>query len=184
MSDCSFCAIVAGDTPAHLVFADANTVAFLDARPVFKGHVLAVPRAHYATLADLPVSLIEPFFGVVRLISAAIPAALGAQGTFVAVNNVVSQSVPHLHAHVVPRTKGDGLRGFFWPRHAYSSEQEAEDYAARIRGTIDTGLPPAGSAGIPAGGGTAPPAGTAGEELLCQQRKGTGGQRDYPGRYG
>jgi histidine triad (HIT) family protein len=124
-----------------MILADEHTVAFLDARPVFKGHVLVIPREHYATLADLPGRLIEPFFRTVRLISAALPAALGAQGTFVAVNNVVSQSVPHLHAHVVPRTKGDGLRGFFWPRHRYDSETEAAGYAARIGAVIDAGLP-------------------------------------------
>ncbi|HYS32096.1 MAG TPA: HIT family protein [Streptosporangiaceae bacterium] len=187
VSDCSFCAIIAGTTPAHLVLADASSVAFLDARPVFKGHVLVVPRAHYRTLADLPVPLIEPFFGAVRLISAAIPAALGAQGTFVGMNNVVSQSVPHLHAHVVPRTKGDGLRGFFWPRHKYESEQEAAGYAARIRAAIDAGPPPAGPA-PPAGpsppAGPAPPAGSSANERLSQQRKGNGRRRDYPGRYG
>jgi histidine triad (HIT) family protein len=139
--DCAFCAIAAGGTAAHMILADEHTVAFLDARPVFKGHVLVIPREHYATLADLPGRLIEPFFRTVRLISAALPAALGAQGTFVAVNNVVSQSVPHLHAHVVPRTKGDGLRGFFWPRHRYDSETEAAGYAARISAVIDAGLP-------------------------------------------
>jgi histidine triad (HIT) family protein len=146
VSDCTFCSVIAGSPSAHLVLADAQTVAFLDARPVFKGHVLVVPREHYTTLADLPVPLIEPFFGTVRLISAAIPAALGAQGTFVGLNNVVSQSVPHLHAHVVPRTKGDGLRGFFWPRHKYDSEEEAAGFAARIRAVID-----AGAAGDPGG---------------------------------
>ena len=139
MTDCIFCAIAAGATPAHVVLADASVVAFLDARPVFKGHVLLVPREHVQTLADLPGRLIEPFFGAVRLVSTAIPAALGAQGTFVGLNNVVSQSVPHLHAHVVPRTKGDGLRGFFWPRHKYESDDEAEDYARRIRSAIDAG---------------------------------------------
>jgi len=124
-----------------VILTDEHTVAFLDARPVFKGHVLVIPREHYATLADLPGGVIEPFFRTVRLISAALPAALGAQGTFVAVNNVVSQSVPHLHAHVVPRTKGDGLRGFFWPRHRYDSETEAAGYAARISAVIEAGLP-------------------------------------------
>jgi len=137
VSDCTFCSIIAGTTRAHLVLAEADTVAFLDARPVFKGHVLVVPRDHYPTLADLPAPLIEPFFGAVRLISAAIPVALGAQGTFVGLNNVVSQSVPHLHAHVVPRTKGDGLRGFFWPRHKYESDEEAAGFAARIKAVID-----------------------------------------------
>src|SRR5215831_16045576 len=111
VSDCAFCSIIAGTTPAHLVLKDADSVAFLDARPVFKGHVLVVPRQHYVTLADLPPAEVGPLFERVRLLSAALPAALGAQGTFVALNNVVSQSVPHLHVHVVPRTKGDGLRG-------------------------------------------------------------------------
>jgi len=140
VTDCTFCAIAAGTTPAQVVLADASVVAILDARPVFKGHVLLVPREHVQTLADLPARLIEPFFGAVRLVSAAIPVALGAQGTFVALNNIVSQSVPHLHAHVVPRTKGDGLRGFFWPRHKYESEDEAADYADRIRAVIEAGL--------------------------------------------
>ena len=114
------------------MYADAEVVAFLDFRPVFKGHVLIAPRKHYVTLADLPADQLVPLFGVVQRISAAVPAALGAQGTFVALNNIVSQSVPHLHVHVVPRTKGDGLRGFFWPRTKYDSDAEAADYAARI----------------------------------------------------
>jgi len=141
VTECIFCAIATGDIPAHLVWTDQDTVGFLDARPVFKGHVLVIPRVHYVTLADLPASAIAPFFTVVRLISAALPVALGSQGTFVAVNNVVSQSVPHLHAHVVPRTKGDGLRGFFWPRHKYSSDEEAAGYAGRIRAVAEAGLP-------------------------------------------
>lgn len=140
MTDCTFCAIAAGTTPAHVVLADASVVAFLDARPVFKGHVLLVPREHVQTLADLPARLIEPFFSAVRLVSAVIPVALGAQGTFAGLNNIVSQSVPHLHAHVVPRTKGDGLRGFFWPRHKYESDDEAAGYAGRIRAVIEAGL--------------------------------------------
>lgn len=136
MSDCIFCDIAAGATPAHLVLATADVVAFLDARPVFKGHVLVIPRQHVVTLADLPAELIGPFFGAVQQLSAAVPAALGAQGTFVAINNVVSQSVPHLHAHVVPRTKGDGLRGFFWPRVRYESETEAARYAGQIKAAL------------------------------------------------
>ncbi|HEX6934658.1 MAG TPA: HIT family protein [Streptosporangiaceae bacterium] len=139
VTDCIFCAIAAGTVPAQMVFRDEHTAAFLDARPVFKGHVLVVPREHVKTLADLPDALIEPYFRTVRLISAALPAALGAQGTFVAANNVVSQSVPHLHTHVVPRTKGDGLRGFFWPRHKYASDEEAAGYAARIRAVATPG---------------------------------------------
>ena len=132
MTDCLFCDIVAGTVPAHVVLADDITVAFLDSRPVFKGHVLVVPRAHYVTLADLPAGLIGPLFTRVQRVSAAMPAALGAQGSFVAENNVVSQSVPHLHVHVVPRTKGDGLRGFFWPRGRYADDAEAADYARRL----------------------------------------------------
>ncbi len=140
MTDCTFCAIAAGGTAAHVVLAGQSVVAFLDARPVFKGHVLLIPREHVETLADLPGRMIEPFFGAVRLVSAAIPLALGAQGTFVGLNNIVSQSVPHLHAHVVPRTKGDGLRGFFWPRHRYESDDEAAEYAGRIRAVLDAGV--------------------------------------------
>jgi histidine triad (HIT) family protein len=136
VTDCVFCRIVAGEVPAHIVAQDATTVAFLDARPVFKGHVLVMPREHRETLADLPPDGIGPLFGRVRLLSAALPAGLGAQGTFVALNNVVSQSVPHLHVHVVPRTKGDGLRGFFWPRQRYANEEEAAQYAQRIRDAL------------------------------------------------
>ena len=136
MTDCVFCRIAAGEVPADFVLDDDEFVAFLDARPVFKGHVLVMPRRHYVTLADLPVPAVGPLFERVRLISAAVPAALGAQGTFVALNNTVSQSVPHLHVHVVPRTRGDGLRGFFWPRQRYASEEEAADYARRIRDAL------------------------------------------------
>jgi histidine triad (HIT) family protein len=134
--DCVFCRIIAGEVPAHMVLEDGEFVAFLDARPVFKGHVLVVPRRHYVTLADLPVPVVGPLFERVRLVSAALPVALGAQGTFVALNNVVSQSVPHLHVHVVPRNRKDGLRGFFWPRQRYASDAEAADYARRIKDAI------------------------------------------------
>ena len=134
--DCVFCRIISGEVPANMVLEDDEFVAFLDARPVFKGHVLLLPRRHYVTLADLPVPAVGPLFERVRLLSAAIPAALGAQGTFVALNNIVSQSVPHLHVHVVPRTKGDGLRGFFWPRQRYASEDEAAQYARRIADAV------------------------------------------------
>ncbi len=115
---------------------DDTAVAFLDARPVFKGHVLVLPRVHAATLADLPADAVGPFFVRVQRVSAVMPAALGCQGTFVAANNVVSQSVPHLHVHVVPRTRGDGLRGFFWPRQRYASEEEAAGYASRLRAAL------------------------------------------------
>jgi len=136
VADCVFCRIAAGEVPAHMVLEDEATVAFLDARPVFKGHVLVVPRAHYVTLADLPPADVGPLFERVRLLSAALPAALGAQGTFVALNNVVSQSVPHLHVHVVPRRKGDGLRGFFWPRGHYASEEEREATRRRLAAAL------------------------------------------------
>jgi histidine triad (HIT) family protein len=132
VADCVFCAIVAGRVPAPTVVDGPDGVAFLDARPVFKGHVLVVPRPHIVQLTELPAELVPGYFGLVQQVAAAVPRALGAQGTFVAINNVVSQSVPHLHTHVVPRTKGDGLRGFFWPRHRYASDDEAADYAKRI----------------------------------------------------
>ena len=139
MSDCLFCAIANGDHPAEIVLADEVVVAFLDSRPVFKGHVLVIPRDHYETLPDLPAELVGPLFTRVQRVSAALPAALGAQGTFVALNNVVSQSVPHLHVHVVPRTRGDGLRGFFWPRQRYADEAEAAAYAQRISDALAAG---------------------------------------------
>ena len=127
-----FCDIVAGTVPAFKVVDSPSGVGFLDVRPVFKGHVLVVPRAHVNTLPELPASAVPGYFGLVQQVAAAVPRALGSQGTFVAINNVVSQSQPHLHTHVVPRTKGDGLRGFFWPRHKYESDDEATDYAKRI----------------------------------------------------
>lgn len=136
MSDCLFCAIAAGEVPAQVVSADAAAVAFLDARPLFKGHVLVVPREHCETLADLPAGRVGPLFARVRQVSAVMPGALGAQGSFVALNNTVSQSVPHLHVHVVPRTRGDGLRGFFWPRQKYASDAEAQEYAQRLRDAL------------------------------------------------
>ena len=132
-----FCDIIAGRVPADIVLADEEVVAFLDARPVFKGHVLVAPRVHVATLADLPGATVGPYFLRVQRLSAVLPAALGCQGTFVALNNVVSQSVPHLHVHVVPRTRGDGLRGFFWPRQRYESPAEAAQYADRLRAGLD-----------------------------------------------
>ena len=127
-----FCGIVAGSVPAFIVASPAEGVAFLDTRPVFKGHVLVVPRVHVVQLTDLPPDLLPGYFGFVQRVAGAVPAATGAQGTFVAINNIVSQSVPHLHTHVVPRTKGDGLRGFFWPRHRYDSDEEATAIAASI----------------------------------------------------
>ena len=125
------CQIVSGDLPAAVVFRDDQLVAFLDHRPVFKGHVLIAPVRHMDTVLDLPDDLMIPLLSTAQRVAEALGSALGAQGTFMAVNNVVSQSIPHLHLHVVPRTKGDGLRGFFWPRTSYA-EDEIEAYAKLI----------------------------------------------------
>jgi len=133
---CVFCEIVAGDRPADMVLDEQGFVAFLDIRPVFPGHCLLVPRAHIATLEDLPDDLDGPLAAFTKRLAAAIRIGTGAQGTFVAVNNTVSQSVPHLHVHVVPRTKGDGLRGFFWPRTGYDDEAHREAIRARISAAL------------------------------------------------
>ncbi|WP_203567481.1 HIT family protein [Aestuariimicrobium ganziense] len=132
MSDDIICQIVRGELEAHVVARTERAIAFLDHRPLFKGHVLVAPIEHADTLVDLPVGSLEPVFGLAQRVAAVMPEALGAQGTFVAVNTVVSQSVPHLHVHVVPRTKGDGLRGFFWPRVRYG-EGEAAQFAGLLR---------------------------------------------------
>ena len=135
---CLFCAIVAGG-PAQVVWEDDHALAFLDIRPVFPGHTLVVPRVHTGTLTDLAAVEVGPFFAAVQHVAGAVEVGLGAGGTFVAINNRVSQSVAHLHCHVVPRTRGDGLRGFFWPRHPYPSVAEAEAVAARIRSAAAPG---------------------------------------------
>jgi histidine triad (HIT) family protein len=135
-SACLFCDIAAGNLPAHVVSADDDFVAFLDTRPVFKGHTLLVPRTHVVTLPDLPAALRDPFLANAQRLATAMVDGLGAQGSFVAMNNTVSQSVPHLHLHVVPRTKGDGLRGFFWPRTTYADDAEAADYAERLTSAL------------------------------------------------
>jgi histidine triad (HIT) family protein len=129
---CKFCQIIAGEIPAHFVLDTDDVVAFLDHRPLFPGHTLVLPREHVETLADLPEDRIGPFFRQVQRVEAAVRTAMEAQGSFVAENNVVSQSVPHLHVHVVPRRRKDGLRGFFWPRTRYASEGEMAAVAARI----------------------------------------------------
>ena len=131
-----FCGIVAGSVPAFRVVDSPDGVGFLDTRPVFKGHVLVVPRQDVVQLTDLPTAELPGYFGLVQRVAAAVPKALGSQGSFVAINNIVSQSVPHLHTHVVPRTKGDGLRGFFWPRHKYESDDEATAIAASIAAAL------------------------------------------------
>ncbi|MFI6073808.1 HIT family protein [Actinoplanes sp. NPDC051343] len=132
MADCVFCGIVAGSVPAFKVIDVPEGLGFLDTRPVFKGHVLVVPRTHVVTLPELPAADLPGYFGLVQRVAAAVPVALDAQGTFVAINNIVSQSVPHLHTHVIPRTKGDGLRGFFWPRKRYENDEEASSFASLI----------------------------------------------------
>ena len=136
VADCLFCAAVAGSLPVTEVYSSPSVLAFLDHRPVFKGHVLVVPRVHVVTLADLPADDVAPYFLDVQRLAVAVEAGLGAGGTFVALNNKVSQSVPHLHTHVVPRTKGDGLRGFFWPRTKYASPEESASYAAKIAAAV------------------------------------------------
>ena len=136
MAACVFCSIVGGETPAYVVLDDEQAVGFLDVRPLFPGHVLVVPRAHVETLTDLPPDEVGPFFERVQRVAAAVEEACSAQGSFVAMNNRVSQSVPHLHVHVVPRTKGDGLKGFFWPRTKYESDGQATDVAAAIRDVL------------------------------------------------
>ena len=136
VTGCLFCTIIAGDAPAAVVLDEPDAVAFLDVRPVFHGHTLVVPRVHRDTLVELPAEEIAPLFSTVQRLAVAVRDATGAQGTFVAMNNVVSQSVPHLHVHVVPRTKGDGLRGFFWPRVRYDDDVQMEATAAAIRDAL------------------------------------------------
>jgi histidine triad (HIT) family protein len=132
-ADCLFCGIVAGEVEANVVFEDEHSLAFLDSRPLFPGHSLLVPREHHEALWDLPEDQVGPLFENARALSVAIREAMGAQGAFVAMNNIVSQSVPHLHVHVVPRNRKDGLRGFFWPRQKYEGDEHAAETAAAIR---------------------------------------------------
>ncbi|HJT66657.1 MAG TPA: HIT family protein [Pyrinomonadaceae bacterium] len=134
--NCLFCRIVSGEVAAVVVYEDANTVAFLDHRPLFPGHTLLVPREHYETLADLPATQVGPLFKNVQLLSRAIESAMEAEGSFVAMNNRVSQSVPHLHVHVVPRRRKDGLKGFFWPRTKYKTDEELEITREKISAEI------------------------------------------------
>jgi histidine triad (HIT) family protein len=133
---CAFCRIAAGEVAADVVFEDEVSLAFLDNRPLFHGHSLLIPRAHHETLSDLPDELLASLFANARLLSRAIPEAMGKPGSFVALNNVVSQSVPHLHVHVVPRKPKDGLRGFFWPRSKYKSDREMAEVAAKVRDAV------------------------------------------------
>lgn len=133
---CLFCGIVNGDVSATIVFQDDISLAFLDHRPLFPGHCLLIPKNHYETLSDLPVELVGPFFRNVQLLVRAVELALEAEGSFVAMNNRISQSVPHLHVHIVPRRKKDGLKGFFWPRNKYENEQELLNVQRSIQAAI------------------------------------------------
>lgn len=130
---CIFCKIIRGELAANVVFEDDVSIAFLDHRPLFPGHCLVVPRDHFETLSDLPTELVGPFFENVQLLTRAVETALGAEGSFVAMNNRVSQSVPHLHVHVVPRRKKDGLKGFFWPRNKYEDETQVVEIQKAIQ---------------------------------------------------
>src|SRR5262245_49519932 len=133
VDSCLFCKIVAGTVPARIVARDDVAIAFLDHRPVFEGHVLVAPNAHVETLTDLPFDDVGPLFSRVQLLAGAVQLGMGADGTFVAMNNTISQSVPHLHVHVVPRRRKDGLRGFFWPRIAYQSDVRMDEVVEQIR---------------------------------------------------
>jgi histidine triad (HIT) family protein len=136
MQNCVFCKIVQGEVLTQVVFEDALCLAFLDHRPLFPGHVLLIPRLHFEVLSDLPADLVGPLFHNAQRLTTAVEQAMEAEGTFVALNNRVSQSVPHLHVHIVPRRKGDGLKGFFWPRHKYANETELLSAAERIRSAL------------------------------------------------
>jgi histidine triad (HIT) family protein len=133
---CLFCRIVSGEAEATIVYEDKNSLAFLDIRPLFHGHVLVVPREHFETLSDLPAERVESLFQVVRKLAQAVESGMEAEGSFVAMNNRISQSVPHLHVHVVPRRKKDGLKGFFWPRTKYKSGEEMSEVKDRIVGAL------------------------------------------------
>ena len=135
--DCLFCAVVGGLVPAHVVLSEPDVVAFLDKRPVFKGHVLVVPRSHVVTLPELPTPLLAAVFVAVQRCASAMVDGLGADGSWIAQNNIVSQAVPHVHVHVVPRRRGDGLRGFFWPRQTYGGDAEMQEYATRLRTALE-----------------------------------------------
>ena len=136
MAECLFCRIASGELPATIVYEDDNSVAFLDHRPLFPGHTLLVPREHVETLGELPAKLVGPYFEAAQLLARAVESAMEAEGTFVAMNNRVSQSVPHLHVHIVPRRRKDGLKGFFWPRTKYKDGEEMEEVKKKIATTL------------------------------------------------
>jgi len=138
MDNCLFCRIVSGELPATIVYEDDNSMAFLDHRPLFHGHTLLVPREHVETLGELSPKIVGPYFEAAQLLSRAVESGMDAEGTFVAINNRVSQSVPHLHVHVVPRRKKDGLKGFFWPRTKYKSDEEMQEVKRKISAALKT----------------------------------------------
>src|SRR2546427_12914303 len=133
---CIFCQVVSKSIDSPIVYEDEHTLAFLDHRPLFPGHCLLIPKQHYETLSDLPAALIEPLFSAAQRLTRAVESGMGADGSFVAMNNRVSQSVPHLHIHVVPRRRKDGLKGFFWPRKPYKSEEEISMVQEAIRQAV------------------------------------------------
>lgn len=133
---CKFCEIVSGLLATHVVWEDSISLAFLDNRPLFLGHVLLIPKEHYETLSDVPEKLLGPFFANVQMLARAVERGMEAEGSFIAINNRVSQSVPHLHVHIVPRRKKDGLRGFFWPRQSHPDETEMNKAQAAIERAI------------------------------------------------
>jgi histidine triad (HIT) family protein len=134
--NCLFCRIVSGELPAIIVYEDDVSVAFLDHRPLFHGHTLLVPREHVETLGELPSKLVAPYFEAAQLLARAVESAMDAEGSFVAMNNRVSQSVPHLHVHVVPRRRKDGLKGFFWPRTKYNGDEEMQEVKKKISAAL------------------------------------------------
>jgi len=136
--ECLFCRIVSGELPATIVYEDENSIAFLDHRPLFPGHTLLVPRQHVETLGELPAKLVGPYFEAAQTLALAVESAMEAEGTFVAMNNRVSQSVPHLHVHIVPRRRKDGLKGFFWPRTKYKSDEEMEEVRRKIFAALNS----------------------------------------------
>ena len=134
---CVFCQIASGKLPAQIVYEDSHSLAFLDTKPLFPGHVLLIPRLHYATLPDLPEEALPDFFRVLQHLARVVPVVMKAEGSFVANNNHVSQSVPHLHYHVVPRRKKDGLKGFFWPRQTYRDDAHLQEVGDRLRAALN-----------------------------------------------
>ena len=136
-ANCRFCRIIQGEVECHAVYEDPHVLAFLDHRPLFPGHCLILPKSHYETLVDLPQSLLIPVFSLAQAVARALEEAMMAEGTFVGINNHVSQSVPHLHVHVVPRRKQDGLKGFFWPRHPYRDQAHLVSVQQSLRQAIE-----------------------------------------------